>query len=1000
MFLDGAYDRELFEKFCDSFIGDFVLDERDFEVDGKDRGICQLGKSKELNLSVLEFSIKSEDRNKRIAITQDAFKVLRRHHIRNALIAFKYEGDEWRLSLLTSTLRLDENGKVVKEESNPRRYSYLLGPNAKTKTPYDYLVGSGKVKNFEDLLKRFSVEVVNEDFYKCIAELFMKLVGGERNKKKYKGELSLFGENGPTQKKQEFAVRLIGRIVFCWFLKEKHSDSGIPLISDELLSTDAVTERSDYYHNVLEPLFFELLNTDIDNRKELFRSGSFALVPYLNGGLFSPQPEDHYKYNDATGGGVPGLVGIPDSWFVELFGVFNQYNFTVDENTSYDVDLSIDPEMLGRIFENLLAEINPETGESARKSTGSFYTPREIVDYMVDSSLLFYLKDKTNVSNHKLKAVISYGKDDDEEHPLDGNDKREIVDALDELAILDPACGSGAFPIGILQKVVYVLQQADEGGKLWFEKQIKNIPSVEMQNDLRQKNESENYDYIRKLGVIRQSIFGVDIQTIATEIAKLRCFLTLIIEEEVDDDKPNRGIHALPNLDFKFVTANSLVGLPDNGGQASLLEDSNHIATLKEIRDEYFTAPADKREILRARFSELQNSMFEKRIDSLGGNVSTRYDRLMRWKPFKNEPSEWFDPEWMFGVKQFNIVIGNPPYGIKFSIEEKDMFKKNYVTAKTIRGVQKGSLDSYTLFIERGYNLLKKDGVLAYIVPISLVSSESLTGVHNLLLNNCSTIYISSYAVRPEPIFKNAVVDTSIVIFEKTMSPCEKLYSTKLHRKKGNEFNLQKLVNNLEYVNVLGLNKTGRIPKIGTEIEKSILAKMDSCRSLNSFIDNKGTPIYYRVSGGRYFKIVTNYPTGSTKEREVCFDDKYSDAIGCILSSSLSFWFWQIYSNNHDWKFYELESFTIPQFSEKQLIDLEELYKDYLEDIERNVNIRVSSDGSGYKVKSFKEYKIVKSKSLIDKIDDYIGPLYGLNQEEIDFIKNYDLQFRMAGDSD
>ena len=762
MFLDGAYDRGLFEKFCDSFIGDFVLDERDFEVDGKDRSICQLGKSKELNLSVLEFSIKSEDRNKRIAITQDAFRVLRRHHIRNALIAFKYEGDEWRLSLLTSTLRLDENGKVIKEESNPRRYSYLMGPKAKTKTPYKYLIEKGKVVDFSDLLSRFSVEVVNKQFYNSIAELFMQLVGGKRNDKNYKGLLKIYGEEGPTQIKQEFAVRLIGRIVFCWFLKEKYSAAGIPLINDELLSTDAVSERTDYYHNILEPLFFEALNTDPKERKELFRKGVFANVPYLNGGLFSDQPEDHYKYNEFTGGGTPGLVEVPDSWFADLLSIFNQYNFTVDENTSYDVDLSIDPEMLGRIFENLLAEINPQTGESARKSTGSFYTPREIVDYMVDNSLLYYLKDKTNVLKQKLKAVISYGKDDDEEYPLDDNDKKEIVDALDELTILDPACGSGAFPIGILQKVVYILQQVDEGGKMWFEKQIKNIPSIEMQEDLRQKFESENYDYIRKLGVIRQSIFGVDIQTIATEIAKLRCFLTLVIEEEVDDNRLNRGVHALPNLDFKFVTANSLVGLPENGSQVSLLEDISQMEELKKVRNEYFNAHSDyEKSKWQKEFDRIQKKMFKTRIHIMGSdNVSARYERLMEWEPFVNEPSEWFDPEWMFGVGKFDIVIANPPYVQlqKMDNATKALYKSlNYET-------HEATGDLYALFFEQGIRLLKEHGVLTYITSNKWMRAGYGKSLRNFFIRNTHPIQLVDLG---GGVFESATVDTDVLILKK-----------------------------------------------------------------------------------------------------------------------------------------------------------------------------------------------------------------------------------------
>ena len=329
--------------------------------------------------------------------------------------------------------------------------------------------------------------------------------------------------------------------------------------------------------------------------------------------MFSPQSTDYYNQNDFNGRGTPGLVNVPDEWFVKLFNILNQYNFTVDENTSFDIDLSIDPEMLGRIFENLLAEINPETGKTARKATGSFYTPREIVDYMVDNSLLSFLSNKTQIEDRKLRALISYGKEDDEEAPLNPSDQEKVIDALTELTILDPACGSGAFPIGILQKVFYILQQVDPTGKLWYEKQLENIPSEELKKDLKSKFENGNYDYIRKLGIIRQSIFGVDIQTIATEIAKLRCFLTLIIEEDVNDTEENRGIHPLPNLDFKFVSANSLVFLSTNIGM-NMFDDDRQVSALKKIRNEYFTADEMERMLLRARFAELQTDMLKTRI--------------------------------------------------------------------------------------------------------------------------------------------------------------------------------------------------------------------------------------------------------------------------------------------------------------------------------------------------------------------------------------------------
>ena len=320
------------------------------------------------------------------------------------------------------------------------------------------------------------------------------------------------------------------------------------------------------------------------------------------------------------------------------------------------------------------------------------------------------------------------------------------------------------------------------------------------------------------------------------------------------------------------------------------------------------------------------------------------------------------------------------------------------MTANSIRGLQKGSLDTYTLFIELGYNLLRKNGCFAYIVPISLTSSDSLTGVHRILMDNCNAIHISSYAVRPKPVFENAVVNTSIVLFQKTETPCQVLYSTKMHRR-GTEFDLQKLIDNLQFVDVKGLTLYGRIPKISSEIEKTILKKLFKQIKLGSIIKTSGSPITYRFAGGRYFKVVTNYSNNSSAERTIYFSNsKIANAVGCILSSNLSFWFYQIFSDNLNWKTYEIENFTIPQLTFENIDFLDKVYNRYLADIEANANARITSEESTYNIDSFKEYKIVRSKRIIDEIDDYICPLYGLTQEETDFIKNYELEFRLAGE--
>lgn len=339
------------------------------------------------------------------------------------------------------------------------------------------------------------------------------------------------------------------------------------------------------------------------------------------------------------------------------------------------------------------------------------------------------------------------------------------------------------------------------------------------------------------------------------------------------------------------------------------------------------------------------------------------------------------------------MVLGNPPYGAKTSAAEKEYYKATYEAAKTQNGV-KGSTDTFAVFINQGLNLLKKGGVLSFIVPMSFTSSDAMCALHNKIFKECETIYVSSYAVRPQPVFRNAVVDVSILTSCKTMTPCKNLYSTKMHRK-SNGTTLQDLLDNLEFAKVNGLCLQGRIPKISSKIEVSILEKLQKCKKVSDFIKEKGKPIYYRAAGGRYFKVVTNYSTGSSAEKSLYFDKNIVDVIGCILSSNLSFWFYQIYADNHNWKSYEIGEFRVPPLTAQRSALITNLYASYLADIERNAIVHSSSGKSSYKVATFKEYKIRKSKALIDRIDDAICPLYGLTQEETEFIKNYEIEFRV-----
>ena len=770
---------------------DFRLDKHD--VDFKNTiftSVQQLGYSDKCDVNVYEVILNEGAQNRRVTITQEMFRILRGLGVNNAIVAFSNaDRRNYRFSLLTSKYEFDGE-KVVKVLSNPRRYSYSLGYATKTKTAYDFLIGKGKVNSLDELINRFSVEVVNKQFYNEIALAFTKLVGGQREGKNFEKELNLYGVTDQN-KYAEFAVRLIGRIVFCWFLKEKKSENGIPLIPESMLALDSVKKSRNYYHDTLEPLFFELLNTNQPRRKGKFaREEIYMQIPYLNGGLFSPHADDHYKFAPELQTGQYGLVTIPNGWFEHFYEILGQYNFTVDENTSYDIELSIDPEMLGRIFENLLAEISQENGENAKKSTGSFYTPRDIVGYMVDSSILEYLKTKTTIEESKLRALISYGKEDDELASFDKNEKKQLINALYTVTIIDPACGSGAFPIGMLQKIVYMLQEIDPEANLWFDKATENV-SILIKKEFEKKFNAGSLDYIRKLSVIQNSIFGVDIQPIAVEIARLRCFLSLVIEEKVYDDEPNRGINPLPSLDFKFIIANSLVALEESP-QLSLFENQDHIDELKAVRDEYFNADTERKTELKLEFADIQKRMFQETISNYNKSASSRYKALSDWSPFSNESTSWFDAEWMFGIKDgFDIVIGNPPYGLlnkkqnqKSSIQVTDKEINYYKTFPLYAPAKGGMLNIYRLFICQSHHLLKTNGHMSLIFPMAFMCDLSAAELRKFVFAQESIQYLEAFPERDDEnkrVFQSAKMSVCILGSNRTKSDATRKFKLRIN---------------------------------------------------------------------------------------------------------------------------------------------------------------------------------------------------------------------------
>jgi DNA modification methylase len=891
-----------------------------------------------------------------------------------AFMLFHYENDtrwDWRFTFC--------HKKGNKEEStDSKRYTFLLGPGQSCRTAADNFMAlydkraSLAVKDIEDA---FNVEALSKEFfgkYKAQYEAFVNYMVDPANGMRQDFIDTDFDQTGMAADKirnreekpiRDYVKKLLGRIVFLHFLQKK-GWLGVPADKEwgkgdrnfmlHLFENASDKQKDNFLDDVLEGLFAKGLDRNrsdkgdlYDTRVEGFRN---CRIPYLNGGLFE---QDNLDKKSSY---------FPAAYFDSLLTMLSQYNFTIDENDPNDAEVGVDPEMLGRIFENLLED---------NKDKGAFYTPKEIVQYMCRESLIAYLQtDQSEEDKERIRQFVTT-------HDAEwlGEMKEDIAQKLIDVKICDPAIGSGAFPMGLLRELFFCRSAIE--------------PNI-----------VENAANIKR-HIIQNNIYGVDIERGAVDIARLRFWLSLIVDEKTPE--------ALPNLDFKIMQGNSLLeqykGVDLStmtekkvvAGQGITLFDNMLDVYRKNLRDklaEYYACPEhDKKVQLRVDIADIvKQELVEQviHIDFEDLDLSAN-SQFFLWHT-------WFHDIFSRPSKEgFDIVIGNPPYGAKYDSQTKRYYKNTYVTANSIRGLQKASLDTYTLFIELGYNLLRHNGSFAYIVPISLTSSDSLAGVHRILMGNCDTIHISSYAVRPKPVFENAVVNTSILLFQKTGTLCRHLYSTKMYRR-GNDFDLQKLIENLQFIDVKDYKMIGRIPKIGTEIEKNILTKMFRKVPIKTLYDTQGEPIYYRTTGGRYFKIVTNYPTGSTKEKPLYIKKKLANAVGCILSSSLAFWFYQIYSNNLDWKTYEIENFTIPQLSTENIDHLNNLYSRYLTDIEAKANVRTTSGESSYNVDSFKEYKIVRSKDIIDEIDDYICPLYGLSQEETDFIKNYELEFRMAGE--
>ena len=581
----------------------------------------------------------------------------------------------------------------------------------------------------------FEISIVNKKFYAEIKAVFDALT--KEDLPKCKGILT------NEQDRVQFAIRLIGRIIFCWFLKRKG------IIATDVLSSRSAEAQQNYYRDLLELLFFDVFNTPLNERGKNLPD-SIKNYPFLNGGLFEPQHQDH-KGNLA--------LNISNDWFINFFNnTLERYNFTVDENSAASSEIAIDPEMLGRIFENLLAEHNPETGESARKATGSYYTPREIVDFMVEESLIAYLKTMTGNKDEAALYPLSKGikplSDEAIEnfiHTADLSEEikiysKELLNHLNVIKVLDPACGSGAFPISMLQKLVVLKQQLD----------------------------SKHTAYDLKLKTIENSIYGVDIQPMATELSRLRCWLSLIVDEDPKDIKP------LPNLDFKFVTADSLVDLryeefittmqtKKGGGLLLIANFLKDLDALKALRQKYFEPSIHQKEKdkLKTEFNSIKDNLFKISLELIKQRLldAEFANKITGWDPFDDsKAAPFFNKSWMFGIEDgFDVVIANPPY-IQIQSFSGRSEQKKWENQKYATYVKTG--DVYCLFYEKGFNLLTSNGILTYITSNKWMRANYGKALRKFFLSSGRITRLIDFG--DSPIFENATTYTNILVLHKS----------------------------------------------------------------------------------------------------------------------------------------------------------------------------------------------------------------------------------------
>jgi adenine-specific DNA-methyltransferase len=743
----------------------------------------------------------------RVSLTKEIFRTLSDAGHRRALVAIYHpDSSTWRLSLVTMTLDIDNHGKLTREYSNARRYSFLLWEDEKTRTPNFSLLKKWKVIDLSDLISRFSVEVVRQEFFDDYIDLFIRLYIAVSNDEKFSTVLW-----DAWVDRVKFTKNLLGKIVFIYFIQKKW---WLGLSRDEswwrgdmnfmrslwnrfhAWDTFVRPSTGNFYNDYLEHLFYNGFNKD-RREDDAYDPITRMRIPYLNGGLFK---EDYKSWadfdakvsNDIFSNGKDGILDI-----------FDLYNFTIDEDDLYDSEVAVDPEMLGKIFEKMISVSSGNIDEiitiykskwkiqiwnELNKKFWAFYTPREIVHYMTRESLIAYISNGLRWSRDenetKVRALI-FAKDRHLSKSGDINNISELdmlisiaeeVDTLlQKVKILDPAVGSGAFPMGILHEISTLRYYLHSEGFCMTH----HHEDEEQTEDLTSEGHISMYRI--KRDTIKNSIYGVDIEPGAIDIARLRFWLSLV----VDADKPE----PLPNFEFKFVSANTLIPLEPEitKDQLSLDLGKNelNLRTLRRYMTDYYNTNSkiEKKKLEDKITSYVTfDGTDEAKQMSMADLSTPRRLQLSEFRPFDpNHSNPFFDPSlMMWEWRGFDIVIGNPPY------------IKEYDNKKAFDGIRSwayymGKMDIWYYFGCLWLDLLKEWGIECYIAQNNWITSFGAKILRNKILQDAKIKeFIDFWDFK---VFQDVGIQTMIYILEKTKSNMK--YQVKYSKLDNKDFNIR-----------------------------------------------------------------------------------------------------------------------------------------------------------------------------------------------------------------